>query len=199
MGQGKFIRIPLLIGANSDEGTSFGVSGLDNETAIFNNLLVYRSYAISPPTARKLLELYPNDPAHDPPYYITNATIFPSKGLQWRRDCAIAGDIVMISGRRKTCEEYTSGGLPVFSYRFDTPLWNAAVTAGTFTVPSRLSNFNLTLSRSTTFRQRRFQLPKHIWCPWSATQVSELHRLKPQHWEGVHLFRQRPQSKHEQR
>jgi cholinesterase len=130
MAQGKFIPIPLLIGANSDEGTSFGVSGLDNGTAIFNNLLAYRSYAISPPTARKLLELYPNDPAHEPPYYITNATIFPSKGLQWRRDCAIAGDIVMISGRRKTCEEYTRRGLPIFSYRFDTPLWNAPVTAG---------------------------------------------------------------------
>ncbi|KAE8441654.1 hypothetical protein EG329_004575 [Mollisiaceae sp. DMI_Dod_QoI] len=127
---GKFIHVPLLIGANSDEGTSFGVSGLDNETAIFNNLLIYRNYAISPPTARKLLELYPNDPAREPPYYITNATIFPSKGLQWRRDCAIAGDVVMISGRRKVCEEYTKGGLNVFSYRFDTPLWNAAVTAG---------------------------------------------------------------------
>lgn len=70
MAQGKFIHIPLLIGANSDEGTSFGVSGLDNETAIFNNLLVYRSYAISPPTARRLLELYPNDPANEPPYYV---------------------------------------------------------------------------------------------------------------------------------
>lgn len=134
---------------------SFGVSGLDNETAIFNNLLIYRNYAISPPTARKLLELYPNYPAHEPPYYITDATIFPSKGLQWRRDCAIAGDIVMISGRRKVCVEYTKAGLNVFSYRFDTPLvsklettcnrisgclsvsevltscqWNAAVTAG---------------------------------------------------------------------
>jgi len=130
MTQGKFIHIPLLIGANSDEGTSFGVSGLDNETAIFNNLLVYRAYAISPPTARKLLELYPNNPAQEPPYHIKNATIFPNKGLQWRRDCAIAGDIVVISGRRKTCEEFTAAGLSVFSYRFDTPLWNAAVTAG---------------------------------------------------------------------
>jgi hypothetical protein len=81
MAQGKFIHVSLLIGANSDEGVSFSVSGLDNETAIFNNLLAYRAYAISPPTARKLLELYPNDPAHEPPYYITNATIFPSKGV----------------------------------------------------------------------------------------------------------------------
>jgi cholinesterase len=36
----------------------------------------------------------------------------------------------MISSRRKTCEAYFSASLPVFSYRFDTPLWNAAVTDG---------------------------------------------------------------------
>lgn len=77
MSQNKFIHIPLLIGANSDEGVSFGTRGLDNATAIFNNLLSYRSYAISPPTARRLLELYPNDPANEPPYYITTPTIFP--------------------------------------------------------------------------------------------------------------------------
>ncbi|EMR81891.1 putative carboxylesterase family protein [Botrytis cinerea BcDW1] len=131
--QGNFIKVPLLIGANSDEGASFGVSGLDNETAIFNNLLVYRAsnaYALSPPTARKLLELYPNDPANEPPYYITNATIFPSKGLQWRRSAAIAGDLVMISGRRKLCEVYAAASQSVYSYRFDTFLWNAAVTDG---------------------------------------------------------------------
>ncbi|TGO88736.1 hypothetical protein BPOR_0144g00060 [Botrytis porri] len=131
--QGKFIKVPLLIGANSDEGSSFGVSGLDNETAIFNNLLVYRAsnaYALSPPTARKLLELYPNDPANEPPYYITSATIFPSNGLQWRRSAAIAGDLVMISGRRKLCEIYAAASQSVYSYRFDTFLWNAAVTDG---------------------------------------------------------------------
>lgn len=89
MSQNKFIRIPLLIGANSDEGVSFGTRGLDNATAIFNDLLVYRSsasYAISPPTARRLLQLYPNDPANEPPYYIKNATIFPANGLQ----CALS-------------------------------------------------------------------------------------------------------------
>jgi len=80
------------------------VTGLNNETAIFHNLLIFRKsavYGLSPPTARKLLALYPNDPAHEPPYNLHNATIFPNQGLQWRRDCAIAGDLVMISGRRK--------------------------------------------------------------------------------------------------
>jgi cholinesterase len=59
MAQGKFARIPLLIGANSDESCCFGASGLNIETNIFNNLLYHRSYAISPPAARKILDLYP--------------------------------------------------------------------------------------------------------------------------------------------
>ena len=123
-------------------GSGFGVTGLDNATAIFENLLLYRSYAITPPSAKKILELYPNDPAHEVPFHVTDATIFPTKGLQWRRDATIgwfsapehtymltgdiAGDIVMIGGRRHTAEFFTAAGLPVYSYRFDTPLWNAS-------------------------------------------------------------------------
>jgi hypothetical protein len=59
MAQGKFACISLLIGANSDEVYCIGASGLNIETNIFNNLLYHRPYDISPPTARKILELYP--------------------------------------------------------------------------------------------------------------------------------------------
>ena len=130
MAQKKFIRIPLLDGANSDEGSSFAANNLDNETAVFNSLLLHRSYILAPDTARKLLSLYPNDPANQPPFYIKEPTLFPAKGLQWRRSAAINGDLVMISGRRKFCELYTAAGQDVYSYRFDTPLWNAIVTDG---------------------------------------------------------------------
>jgi carboxylesterase type B len=123
--EGKFIKIPLLIGANTDEGCSFSVHGVDNATAIFNSLMPWRGYALSPPSIRKLLDLYPNDPPSEPPYHITTNTTFPSYGLEWRRNAAIGGDLVMISGRRKTAEVYTAAGQDVYSYRFDTPLWNA--------------------------------------------------------------------------
>jgi hypothetical protein len=129
------MKVPLLVGANSDEGFSFGVRGLDNETAIFNSLLSDLSwgplempflglpYGISPPSARKLLELYPNDPEDEPPYGLGSDTIFPADGLQWRRSAAIYGDIVMISGRRKLCEEYVDQS--VYSYRFTTLPFNS--------------------------------------------------------------------------
>lgn len=126
MDEGKFIKIPLLIGANSDEGVSFSVHGLDNSTAIFNSLMSWRSYALTPASIRTLLELYPNDPAEEPPYGRMGNDTYPKYGLEWRRDAAIGGDIVIIGQRRKMCEYYTRAGKDVWSYRFDTPFWNAS-------------------------------------------------------------------------
>ena len=130
MASGSFIHVPILTGANSDEGVSFAVGRVNDTTALFNALLPYRSYAISPPSARSLLDLYPNDPAHEPPYDIMNDTIFPSRGLQWRRAAAIGGDIVIISGRRKLCQEVAQADIPIYSYRFAQRPWNATQEMG---------------------------------------------------------------------
>jgi carboxylesterase type B len=125
MRDNQFIKVPLLTGTNTDEGSSFSISGINTDKDLFNGLLAWRSYSLTPPTVRKLMDLYPNDPCHEPPFDIGNCSVFPSKGLQWRRSAAIGGDMVMVSGRRRMCELYTSaGGQPVYSYRFDTRLWN---------------------------------------------------------------------------
>ncbi|KAK0631140.1 lipase [Bombardia bombarda] len=128
--QQKSNRVPLLIGTNSDEGTSFSISGPDTEQDLFTGFMTWRSYSLSPPTILKLLELYPDDPCHEPPFYISNCTVFPTKGLKWRRGAAIGGDMVMVSGRRKMCELYAHAGIPVFSYRFDSRLWNKDAVSG---------------------------------------------------------------------
>jgi carboxylesterase type B len=131
--QRKFNRVALLIGADDDEGTSFAPNTPlvpNTEEDIFQNLMTWRQYALTPPTIRRILELYPNDPCVEPPMYITNCSIFPSQGLQWRRAAAIGGDMVMISGRRKMCELYTGAGQSVYSYRFDTRLWNKTAILG---------------------------------------------------------------------
>ncbi|RYO77696.1 hypothetical protein DL762_009100 [Monosporascus cannonballus] len=127
MHQGKFVKVPLLTGDNTDEGFAVSVSGmpLDTEEDLFNNLLSWRSYALTPPTARRLLTLYPDDPCRAPPYAITNCTRHPTRGRQWRRAAAIGGDLVMASGRRRMAELYAGAGMPVYSYRFDQRPWNA--------------------------------------------------------------------------
>lgn len=119
--EGKFLRIPIIIGTNSDEGCTFATRGLNTEEELWKSMISYRRYNIRPPMARKLLELYPDDPATQPPYYLNpDPVVFPEQGLQWRRAAAIEGDMVMIAPRRRVAEQMTSVGAPVYSYRFDT-------------------------------------------------------------------------------
>ncbi|KAI0481768.1 alpha/beta-hydrolase [Xylaria cf. heliscus] len=123
MQQGKYVKVPILIGANTDEG--FAISGtLNTEEDIFNSIFTWRGYALTPPTVRRLLKLYPDDPCHEPPYAITNCSRHPTRGLMWRRAAAIGADLVMISGRRRLATLYAAAGMPVYSYRFDQRPWN---------------------------------------------------------------------------
>ncbi|TEA19605.1 Lipase 4 [Colletotrichum sidae] len=131
--EGKYVKVPLLTGANSDEGINFNPNSPkpNTEMDLFNGFSWWRSYALSPPTIRKLFDLYPNDPCTQPPLAITNCSVFPSNGLQWRRGASIGGDLVMISGRRKMCELFAGeGAQDVYSYRFDQRLWNRTELEG---------------------------------------------------------------------
>ncbi|CAN8096672.1 unnamed protein product [Discula destructiva] len=122
---GKYNAVPLLTGTNTDEGTGFSPLVPNTEQDLFNDFLWWRSYALSPPTIRKFLEIYPNDPCNEPPMYTWNCSVFAPKGLVWRWGAAIGGDMVMHSGRRKMCELFAGAAAQdVFSYRFDTRLWS---------------------------------------------------------------------------
>ena len=124
--QGKFLHVPLIAGTNSDEGASFSVKGLNTTADVYKSLFYWRNYVLSPPSIKRLLELYPNEPFIEPPYADQSNTTYPSLGLQWRRSAALGGDLVMIAQRRQVCQLWTTAGQPIWSYRFDTPLWNAS-------------------------------------------------------------------------
>ena len=36
---GAFVKVPIIIGTNSDEGTAFSPQGVDNETVFYNDLI----------------------------------------------------------------------------------------------------------------------------------------------------------------
>ncbi|KAI0128279.1 lipase [Xylariales sp. AK1849] len=123
--EGKYNTVPIITGANTDE--TFAIAGtLNTEEEIFQSALSWRSYSLTPPTLRNLLELYPNNPCYAPPYAITNCTTHPTRGLQWRRAAQIGSDLVMVAQRRKMAELYTAAGESVYSYRFDQRIWNGA-------------------------------------------------------------------------
>ncbi|KAK1991882.1 carboxylesterase [Colletotrichum falcatum] len=134
MRDGRFVRVPLLTGANSDEGINFNPGSPRPDTAadLAAGFASWRSYALSPPTVRRLLELYPDDPCTQPPLSVTDCSVYPEYGLQWRRGASIGGDLVMVSGRRKMCELYAGGGAqqPVYSYRFDQRPWDRTPLEG---------------------------------------------------------------------
>jgi carboxylesterase type B len=119
----KFNAVPMIIGANTDEG--FAIGNPNSEEELFQEMFRWRNYALSPPTMRKLLDLYPNDPCSQPPHHVTNCSLHPTRGSQWRRAFAIGGDIAMISGRRKLAELWAEVGETAYSYRFDQLLWSA--------------------------------------------------------------------------
>jgi cholinesterase len=43
---GKFVHVPLIAGTNSDEGTAFGPTGVDNTTVFYNDLLCKTAHKI---------------------------------------------------------------------------------------------------------------------------------------------------------
>ncbi|KAI1828296.1 alpha/beta-hydrolase [Xylaria intraflava] len=129
MPQGKYVKVPLLTGTNTDEGVSFAISGtLDTVEEIFDAIFEWRGYALTPPTVRTLLDLYPDDPCNEPPYAITNCSRNLARGAQWRRAAALGGDLVMMAGRRRMTELYSTAlagtDAHVYSYRFDQRPWN---------------------------------------------------------------------------
>jgi carboxylesterase type B len=134
---GNFVKVPLLTGANTDEGSNFRPTIPTPDTAkdLEHAFAFWRMYSLSPPTVRRLLELYPDNPCVAPPHAVMNCSRFESldRGSQWRRGADIGGDLVIISGRRKMCELYASplgGSQPVYSYRFDQRLWNRTDVEG---------------------------------------------------------------------
>lgn len=125
---GKYNAVPIITGTNTDE--TFSQSGTFNtEEDLFNTFLLWRSYSLTPPTIRKLFELYPDDPCYAVPYAITNCTRYPNNP-QWRRGASIGSDLVIVSQRRKMAELYTNAGVDVYSYRFDQRLYNGAEWTG---------------------------------------------------------------------
>ncbi|GAA5824736.1 hypothetical protein JCM11251_005320 [Rhodosporidiobolus azoricus] len=123
---GSYVKVPLLLGANTDEGASFGTRGI-NTTSDLSADLHEKYPEMTNESVDKLLEAYPNDPRIGSPYN-TGDLLVPS-GLQDKRSFSIYGDIRFHAGRRELAELYAPSQ-PVYSYRYDQPAENATVSQG---------------------------------------------------------------------
>ncbi|PLB53376.1 cholinesterase [Aspergillus steynii IBT 23096] len=117
--QHEFVRVPIIAGTNTDEGTQFGPTGI-NTTAEFYSYLTdgASGFKLPPSMANRILELYPDDPIQGIPATL-GARRVPSNGYQWRRTSAYAGDLSMHANRRRQCEAWTEASTPAYCYRFN--------------------------------------------------------------------------------
>ncbi|GAA5984602.1 hypothetical protein JCM10908_003417 [Rhodotorula pacifica] len=124
---GNYAKVPLLIGANTDEGTAFGPKHM-NTTADLKRVISASFPQMSKSSIDRILQLYPNDPRVGCPYGTGDALV--STGPLDKVSNAIYGDTYMVAGRRWLAEEMAKHK-PVYSYRFNQPPDNATIETGT--------------------------------------------------------------------
>ncbi|KAK6857406.1 hypothetical protein PG995_007593 [Apiospora arundinis] len=117
--EGKFAKVPLLLGNNFDEGTAYAKKGINTDSA-FASFLSSASQK-GADVVSQLQTLYPDDPLLGIPAFIMSR-LAGAFGLQYKRSAAFAGDFQQHSGRRMLAQTYAAAGQPVYSY-----MWNLHV------------------------------------------------------------------------
>ncbi|KAJ5769478.1 hypothetical protein N7520_004037 [Penicillium odoratum] len=127
MNKHEFVKVPILAGSNTDEGTAFGPTGINTTQQWYEYLTDGGFDFQTPPSvAREILNLYPDIPSLGIPAFLGDERV-PAQGWEWRRTSAFAGDFAMHANRRRQCEAWTETSTPAYCYRFnvhaaDTPL-----------------------------------------------------------------------------
>lgn len=125
---GEFLKIPLIIGSNMDEGTDFigdaPYIGAPPSTAYPNTtsfLSVTKEYVRNAShlesAVAALSVLYPDIPAIGVPHSY-HGRLNSTFGAQYARVAALAGDLVIHRGRRLSAQSWAKYDVPVYSYNF---------------------------------------------------------------------------------
>ena len=119
---GEFVHVPIISGANSDEGTAFSPAPV-NSTEDFYEFLTLGESGVPAEFANQILAAYPDAPGVGPNANVVqslgNARPGPPFGAQFRRSASYYGDEVFIANRRLTCQTWAAAGLSAYCYRFN--------------------------------------------------------------------------------
>lgn len=141
---GKIAKVPILLGTNTDEGTSFGTTGIDTDEEYVEALMctsppltlsrltgfvASKRWNLNRTQATSLLNYYPDNPAAGCPYGWGNTT-WPDLGLMYKRYSSMAGDITMVGPRRLLAQTMSGFEQAVYSYRWDVPAMNESSRIG---------------------------------------------------------------------
>ncbi|KAL4801466.1 Alpha/Beta hydrolase protein [Aspergillus unguis] len=98
--EGIFVRVPTIVGTNTDEGTNSAPTGVNTTEQLREPLAqgFHRPKTLPNSTVSDLLSLYPDDPRYGCPYN-TGTTPLTSGKLD-KKACSVFGDIVQIAPAR---------------------------------------------------------------------------------------------------
>jgi triacylglycerol lipase len=127
--KGKFVKVPILIGTNFDEGTEFAPQGI-NTTAQFTQYV--RSVGVSKQAVRTVERLYSNDPTVGIPSTLKSIPerALARLGKQYKRVAAFSGDVYQHAGRRFTTKSWARRHVPVWSYHWNVLVENVSPARG---------------------------------------------------------------------
>ncbi|KAH6616573.1 carboxylesterase family protein-like protein [Boeremia exigua] len=118
MANGEFVHVPIISGANSDEGSAFSPSPVDTTEDLYA-FLTSGEHPIPPELANQLLEAYPDDLSVNVIANLGDTRPGPPRGAQFRRSASYYGDQFFIALRRLTCQTWATAGVPAYCYRFN--------------------------------------------------------------------------------
>ncbi|KAG8156519.1 hypothetical protein KVR01_013623 [Diaporthe batatas] len=112
--RGEFVRVPIIVGANSDEGAAFGPQGIST-TADFKATLA----GLPAQFQDQILEAYPDDLSVNVVASLGDERPALPYGAQFRRSASYYGDVNFIAQRRQTAATWAANGLSAYSFRFN--------------------------------------------------------------------------------
>lgn len=113
---GEFVHVPIISGANSDEGTAFSPSPV-NSTEDLRTYIMARGVPAN--LTEQLLIAYPDDLSVNVVANLGLNRPDPVFGAQFRRSASYFGDYVFIANRRLTCQTWAAANVSAYCYRFN--------------------------------------------------------------------------------
>ncbi|KAF2126684.1 carboxylesterase family protein-like protein [Dothidotthia symphoricarpi CBS 119687] len=116
---GEFVHVPIISGANSDEGSAFSPRPVNTSEAFFNLVTNGQRGNVSTELGNQILAAYPDDLSVNVIASLGNTRPGPAYGAQFRRSASYYGDQFFIANRRLTCRTWAAAGVPAYCFRFN--------------------------------------------------------------------------------
>jgi carboxylesterase type B len=183
LSRGQFTKVPIVIGANSDEGASFATYGM-NTTDQFEASLS----TLPGPYRSDILKAYPDDLRVNVIQTLRNQRPSSRFGNQFRRVATYIGDYIFIAPARQTAQTWASHGLPTYKFRFnaDQKVFAPELRISHFKeIPFAFRNiegvgFRSDIKPFTGLGQNYIDLAYFM----SSTWASFIHDMDPNGWKG---------------